>query len=198
MPTGYTALLIESKTPMSLRDFALGCARAFGACVTMRDAPMDAPIPKAFEPDTSYHDKGLKKAKAILKRLPKMTKAQRTAFNKRERAKKLKTYTEMLESRRQENARLQGMRIKVMRWQPLPEIVPLKTFMLQQIDVSLEDESYWVAEIENATSLDYYSDALERATKDVAYHTEQRAEEIRRTEARNAWLKALYDSLPAN
>ena len=64
MPTGYTHPVQEGKIT-ELRDFALNCARAFGACVTMRDDPSDTPIPGKFEP-SDYHIKALKEAKEDL------------------------------------------------------------------------------------------------------------------------------------
>lgn len=41
MPTGCTAKLHEDD--QSFRDFALTCARAFGATIAMREEPLDAP-----------------------------------------------------------------------------------------------------------------------------------------------------------
>ena len=48
MPTGYTAI-IEDKPGLTLREFALRCARGMGACIMQRDDNMDEP-PKAPEP----------------------------------------------------------------------------------------------------------------------------------------------------
>ena len=56
MPTGYTAV-IQDNLDISMKDFALVCARAFGACVMMRDEPFDTPIPEEFVPDTYHTDK---------------------------------------------------------------------------------------------------------------------------------------------
>lgn len=53
MPTGYTASVADGTTT-TLRAFALQCARAFGATVTMRDDPMSAEIPERFEPGGFY------------------------------------------------------------------------------------------------------------------------------------------------
>ena len=43
MPTGYTADIQDGKIT-TLREYALSCARAFGALIMMRDDPHDAPI----------------------------------------------------------------------------------------------------------------------------------------------------------
>ena len=65
MATGYTHSI---KNDITFEQFALLCARAFGACIEMRDDPTDKPIPKKFKVD-SYHAKELKEAKTKLKTL---------------------------------------------------------------------------------------------------------------------------------
>ncbi len=40
MPSGYTENIYYGKK-VAFKDFALGCARAFGACVMQRDDPAD-------------------------------------------------------------------------------------------------------------------------------------------------------------
>lgn len=64
MPTGYTAPIYEGKQ-ITFPEFAMQCARAFGALIDMRDDPMDSPIPDAFVPDT-YHARELVKAREQL------------------------------------------------------------------------------------------------------------------------------------
>jgi hypothetical protein len=54
MPTGYTAKIAEG---MTFREYALGCARAFGALIEMRDEPNDVPIPDEFKPSDYHLDK---------------------------------------------------------------------------------------------------------------------------------------------
>jgi len=44
MPTGYTAEIYEGEKEVTFEKFALTCARAFGACITIRDEPMSASI----------------------------------------------------------------------------------------------------------------------------------------------------------
>jgi hypothetical protein len=73
MPTGYTAD-VQNGTVTELRDFALSCARAFGACIMMRDDPPGTPIPDQFEP-SSYYRIECEKAQAELSRLLTLTPA---------------------------------------------------------------------------------------------------------------------------
>ena len=59
MPTGYTSKIADG---IGFKDFALSCARAFGACIEMRDDPSDKPIPNEFKPN-DYHKKRMAAAK---------------------------------------------------------------------------------------------------------------------------------------
>ena len=68
MPTGYTDAI---KDGITFQQFAMNCARAFGACVTMRDDPSDKPIPERFEP-SAWHKERLGDAYAALSELDKM------------------------------------------------------------------------------------------------------------------------------
>lgn len=69
MPTGYTAAIADG---ISFTNYAMGCARAFGALIEMRDEPSDAPIPEEFKPST-YHLEELQKAQKKLHNLCKMS-----------------------------------------------------------------------------------------------------------------------------
>jgi len=86
MPTGYTAKLMESG--QTFQDFVMQCARAFGACVMMRDDPMDAPIPERFEP-SDYNVKRLAEAKAELVKLQAMTNDEKIAFGESKKAESI-------------------------------------------------------------------------------------------------------------
>jgi hypothetical protein len=55
MPTGYTAKLMEEG--QSFPEFAMRCARNFGALIMMRDESLDVPIPEQFEPSDYYRKK---------------------------------------------------------------------------------------------------------------------------------------------
>lgn len=70
MPTGYTYAIKEG---ISFRDFVLKCARAFEACVSMRDDPMDKEIPEFVASD--YYQKELDKSFARLNEIVKMSDA---------------------------------------------------------------------------------------------------------------------------
>lgn len=58
MPTGYTSGVAVGKVT-DFREFALQCARAFGACISLSDESSDTPIPEEFKPDSANSEKVL-------------------------------------------------------------------------------------------------------------------------------------------
>ena len=137
MPTGYTAI-IESDKEVTFKEFALGCARNFGACITMRDDPADAKIPDEFKPST-YHINAIQNAEQGLKELENMTDQQIETQAKNEFNNELFRIDESLAKERRISDRYAKIKKEVIQWQPpTKDHVGLKDFMLQQIDVSTE------------------------------------------------------------
>jgi len=75
MPTGYTAA-VQDGTIKTLSEYAMSCARAFGATITMRDEPSDAVIPDEFTP-SPYHKDAIVRAKEDIDAWSEMTEVQR-------------------------------------------------------------------------------------------------------------------------
>jgi hypothetical protein len=196
MPTGYTDAI---KDGISFNTFALNCARAFGATITMRDdAPGGEAIPEVFEPD-SYHLKALAAARETLQCLESMTApecelkaaAEHTAGEVRriERLKELddlrQKYTDMLACAESWTA-------------PTPDHVGLKEFMVKQIQDSIKwdcDTSFYAEPAKLLTGLEWAEAAKARALWDIEYHKTKHAAEVKRTDERNAWIAALRASL---
>jgi hypothetical protein len=194
MPTGYTAPI---KDGITFEQYALGCARAFGALILMRDDPADAPIPERFEP-SDYNRKALEDARAELARLDAMSlvdaaSAAESAYvaevdrcNERRR--------EYIDLRNKYNAML----AQVVKWEPpTPDHVNYKQFMIDQIRESIDwdcNEKY-ITEPERLTGSQWLAKQITEARRMVAYHEKAYAEEVERTNDRNAWIRALRDSL---
>lgn len=199
MPTGYTACIEDGCT---FKEYALRCAKAFGACVTMRDDPGDKPIPEKFEP-SSWNAKELAKAQARLKELDGMTlkQAAKMAENAYEEAEGHRLAS--LKRERLKLARYQDMRKKVLAYvPPSPDHEEYRKFMLDQIDLCIKPNSW------GGPMVDYYEKPTERlsaeawlaaqktkARRDIAYHTEEHRKETERVEGRNRWIKQLRESL---
>ena len=141
MPTGYTAI-IEDKPGLTLREFALRCARG----IMQRDDDMNDP-PKAPEP-SDYHLKAGKAAESRLRELRGLsTKAARALFDA-EVARIRADNTKHQADANAKKERYTSMRAKVVAWQPpTAQHEGLQRFMLEQIDLCKSDWTPYVQEV---------------------------------------------------
>lgn len=194
MPTGYTAK-VEDGTMTKFRDYALTCARAFGALIMLRDDPL-APAPRDTGPRSTYHDEALARARAALAGLETMSYEDIEAGCTRDHAAQLSSWRQRRLERERERQNYLSMLAKVERWTPpTSDHIGLKEFMAQQIHESMK---YWGDEKEPParTPTEWHADALSRARRDVDYHEKEMAKEIERHNERNKWLADLHASLP--
>lgn len=194
MPTGYTADIAKGIT---FEQYALGCARAFGALVMMRDDPADAEIPERFEP-SDYHVKAIVEETATLAELRGMApdEAARGAAEDYQR--------ELQEHRRRKQERLElknkynAMLAQVVKWKsPSSDHDQYKEFMISQIRESIDfdcNERY-VSEPVQLTGEEWLSKRIENSERMLEYHKRENAKEIERTESRNRWIAQLRESL---
>ena len=142
MPTGYTA---DIQNDISFEDYALGCARAFGACIEQRDDNA-GDAPKLREADTYYEEK-LPKALAFLGYLQSLDDVQQEEFGNEERDKEIARIRGKLDETQALNVKYEQMVDKVKGWEPpTPNHVKLKDFMFKQIVDSIVfdcDTSYY-------------------------------------------------------
>lgn len=198
MPTGYTCAVQDGKVS-TLRDFALQCARGMGALIMMRDDPWDAPIPKQFLPQTSHYDEHIEAAKKILAELPNLEPYECDARAQAEFDAQMASHLKYASSRSLSKIRYLEMLGKVENWRPVDGLTGLKDFMVEQLNESIKfdcPDSYRPERPKRLTGERWREQKLEEASRDLAYNSEEREEEIQRTESRNRWLKALWDSLP--
>lgn len=197
MPTGYTA---DIKDGISFSTFALNCARAFGACIMLRDEPGGGDkIPEAFEP-SDYHAKAVARAQADLAAINDLTPAQRErqaakAWDDAETSRLMR-----LEDMRKQRQAYTEMLAKVDAWAPpTSDHTHLKGFMREQIIQSIDfdcDESYSSTPTVRLTGEQWAAQRLEDLQRDIRYHQKEHAEEVKRTADRTDWVKALRASLP--
>jgi hypothetical protein len=196
MPTGYTAKLVESG--QTFPEFVMGCARAFGACIEMRDDPADTPIPEEFKP-SEYHTKGLRAAKSELTRLKNFSADKRRAYGEKQRAADISAHRGHVQKTEQQNARILSMMDQVRQWQPpTPAHEEMKKFMLQQLEISLGSTEYSeraLAMAEARSPLEYFRVALKTAQNDIEYHEEELQKEVNRAKGNTDWIKQLRASL---
>ncbi|MFA5377831.1 MAG: hypothetical protein WC455_18920 [Dehalococcoidia bacterium] len=198
MPTGYTAVIGEKD--ITFKEFALLCARAFGACVMQRDDPMDQ-SPKLQQP-SDFYAKEIEKVKRELGALEDMTIAQAEVRAAQECAETIDRAQTGIAKDAALWDKYEAMLVQVKAWKPpTPDHEELKKFMAEQIVGSMDFDcmgTYYRDKIANAKQLTGEAWLLKertRLTKDIARDTEEYEREVQRTNERNAWITALWGSL---
>jgi hypothetical protein len=196
MPTGYTMDVQDGKIT-AFSDFAMRCARAFGALVEMRDDSMDAPIPDKFEV-SDYHVKAKANAEARLVQLVAMTEdecrdAALVEFQEAEAG-----LVDYKEKALLHKGRYLKMLAEARRWTPpTPDHEGLRKFMIEQLQQSIDHDcntSFYPVPVLKP-GREWHVDAVAKAQKDIKYHTEQMIEDEKRSRTRTEWVKSLRASL---
>jgi hypothetical protein len=196
MPTGYTASIADGTTT-ELRDYALSCARAFGALVMLRDEPIDSPVTdEAFKPNTGYHDTALAAAVELAVRLRTITDAECDAEAAREYTEAMARHQKWVDEIATTRERYDAMRIKVDAWTPpTPDHANFKAFMHSQIADSARHDCR-IPDLPVAkTGAQWRDAAYEKVARDIDYHAKERRKEIERCAERKAWWLALVGSV---
>ena len=196
MPTGYTA---DIEKGITFNQYALSCARAFGACVTMRDDSSDTPIPEEFQP-SDWNKKELAKAKAKLSSLNRTSVEESSQLAISEYETEMKRQEASIKKDRKLMAKYMAMLEAVNQWQPpTQEHIEFKTFMADQIERSLKfdgmEEYYNEHPPKLLSGEEWLTQKKAEAIRNIEYHTKEYQAEIDRVNIRNAWIKALRDSL---
>lgn len=195
MPTGYTAKLYEGE--QSWEEFAWGCARAFGALVTMRDDGADAPIPDEFAP-SDYHEKALAEAQARVAELGALTMERARMEADADYMGALSRHTKTLADHREKRKRYAAMLKLAEAWEPpTADHVRFKEFMCEQLRESIDFDTNndYLTTPQRATPLEWLEREQESAHRDVGYHAAEHAKEVERAITRTAWVQALRGSL---
>lgn len=196
MPTGYTYAI---KDGISFEKFAMDCARAFGACVLLRDEGGGGEvIPDAFEP-SQHHFNAAMSARKELAALDEISdeEAERKAseeFDKAETSSFVR-----LQEHRDLRAKYEAMLEKVRAWKPpTPDHEEMKKFMADQITSSIRfdcDEKYYSTPTVRVSGAEWLAAAKKRAKQDIQYHEAEYEREVDRAKSRTAWIQALRNSL---
>lgn len=195
MPTGYTCG-VQDGTITDFCDYALQCARAFGACIMLRDEPMSNDIPE-FTP-SAYHADEAAKARLDLKEL--------NSLNAVEIARRCdEEYDKAVACRKESLARIAEKRERYERMlsaaksfvPPTSEHVELAKFMVSQLTDSIKwdcNTSYYDEPVKKLP-IDWLRETRDRLEKSIAYHDEEHSKEVERTNGRNEWVRQLKNAL---
>ena len=195
MPTGYTAKLCEQD--VSFREFALTCARNFGALVEMRDESLSAEVPAEFQV-SPYHIVRLEEAKAKLRRVENMTLGEADARAAEEYDVALTEHRRAEDAKAVTRKRLLDMRQSVRDWSPpSSEHDGLKDFMLEQIEITMAYDTEPRVPPRQLSGREWLQGKIKSLYGNISYHTKAYVEDMERTDERNRWLRLLRESLPS-
>jgi hypothetical protein len=196
MPTGYTADINDG---ISFETYALNCARAFGACVTLRDERGGGEIiPDEFLP-SDYYLVAAQKARNELAALNAMSSAEleRAAFGAWTDAEIRRLMG--LEEKRNLRIAYENMLAEVSAWTPpTPDHVGLREFMCSQIEESIKwdcNDGYYSTPTPKLSGSDWAAERRAKLEHDIQYHEEEYEKEVLRTTQRTEWIRALRNSL---
>ena len=192
MPTGYTADLEGVTFP----EFALRCARAFGALITMRDESSDTPIPDCIEP-SNYSRKQLTVAVESLLQVESWNEDCAETVAEAAYAQALQTQEARLQKSEAPQKRYEAMMSRVVHWTPpTVEHTGLKDFMLEQLTKSIKfDCSGGFSELTSRSGQEHKHHQLCAILKDIEYHAKNYREELERSRGRTDWIRQLRVSL---
>lgn len=197
MPTGYTA---DIEKGIDFNTFVMNCARAFGACVTLRDEPMGGDvIPNEFKPSTEYYDKAIENTRAELINFGRMSSDElKSAYDKYYLAKEI-SRIKVIEECLSLKEKYTDMLNKVIAWKPpSEEHNGLKAFMEEQLRTSISydcDYSYLNKPTEHMPPSVWAQRTITELTKRLRILTDDRDKEIARAAERTKWVRQLRESL---
>lgn len=194
MPTGYTCNVVDGKVT-EFKDFALQCARAFGALITMRDDSFDAPIPDEIKPETDYYDKHIAADMKRMGVIQAMTNAEADVAAAIEHQEALQGRATYLATKDAEAARLNAMLAKVRAWEPpTPDHADIKRFMIDQLTISMPGQ-YTPSIPVMLDGVTWRKQRLDDLAASVVRNKQEREKEIERSSKRTEWIKNLRASL---
>ncbi len=196
MPTGYTH---DIKDGISFEKFALNCARAFGACVTLRDEPGGGEIiPEEFTPNDYYLTK-IQDDEKKLEAIKQMTAEECTLRSTEEWCKAEENRIFSLSENQQLRVKYEEMLAKVKAWEPpTNDHFELKRFMIDQIESSITFdciENYYSNPIPLKNGEDWRAEKITSLKQSIIFARTSYQKEVELAKSRTNWIKALRASL---
>lgn len=183
MPTSYTS---EIEKGQSFKEYALRCARAFGALMHMRDEPLDAAIRHPQPP--LFHTEALLACRADIEKALAMSDEEVVAVI--EKAQKDH------EIKRKANSILRDqykeMISRVREWNPPGEYYELQKFMVDQLEMSLKSDCFDAKLEINTDPKLFRCDLIQNAAKSMRYHIENAQKEAEAYHRAIVWLDGLF------
>lgn len=196
MPTGYTAKVGDG-TVTEFAEYAIQCARNFGALILMRDDPMDAEIPESFEPDNYYRDRVIK-LKDELRDVEAMTPEECELAAATEFSNAIEYRTKSIEKYRAIRKRYEAMLDKARRFRPpTADHENFAKFIVEQLEESIKWDCHEddVDMPRRMSGVEWKESRLSVLKDSLGRAIESHEEEVKRTKDRNEWIRRLRDAI---
>jgi hypothetical protein len=196
MPTGYTAAI---KDGITFEQFAMNCARAFGACITLRDESGGGEkIPERFEP-SDYHQRKLIEARDQIAEIDALTPDECEQRAAEEHRQNEALRCERLRENKALQQKYDQMLDSVNAWiPPSADHLKLREFMRDQIQQSAKfdcDTEFYSKPTQSLNGTEWKAQRIAKLQHDIDYHAREQAAEVGRTNQRNEWIRLLRESL---
>lgn len=196
MPTGFTDA-VGSGEVTDFSEYALTCARAFGACVMIRDTPISSEIP-VFEV-SDYHANRWMEAREKLKEFESMDDSSRRELYEKENAADVEAAKRRIEEKNQRRERYEKMLEKARAFTPpSPEHDNYAKFIVEQLEKSIEWDCDTEIDEQSMTQIpfeEWQQRKLKTLNRNVSYHAKENENEIENTATRNKWVRQLKEAL---
>lgn len=196
MPTGYTAG-VQDGSITSFPEYAMRCARAFGALVLMRDDPLDAPIPESFPP-SDYAIQSVQTTEIELGRLLLLSSDEADTGAREAHEASVRHRDEYRAKRKRERERYEAMLAMVKAWKPpSADHEGLAKFMVEQLTQSIDfDCGDYEPTVEPLLSgTDWQAQQIAQVSQRLERARQSLHEEENRARGRTKWLRELRESL---
>lgn len=196
MPTGYTSYIEDGEITTG-KDFLMLCAKAFGACVSMREDLLSKPIPESFEED-SYYTNRLIEVEKDLDKWKNITIEDAAEEYKSQIEYENKNIKESIEKQLEQYKSYEKVLQEIKEWNPpTPDHENLKNFAIEQINMcASNDISYWNNKLkeEQMPIEQWITLRIECIEENIARCKQRIEEEKERIKSRNSWIKQLRES----
>lgn len=196
MPTGYTHG-VETGEITDFREYALRCARNFGACIMLRDEPLSSEIPE-FKPSDYYAD-SLAEASRELAEFLAMNESERRVLHAMEQAKNAERAAEGIADAKLKRDRYEAMLEKARAFRsPSDHHDSYAKFLVDQLTSSIEFDcstDYWDSLAKPVPFELWEKKKLETLHNSVSWRAKENLDEINRTRERNEWVRKLKEAL---
>jgi hypothetical protein len=195
MPTGYTANI---KDGITFKQYAMTCARAFGACVELRDDPLADEIPVFTVGD--YYPNALANAKQQLALYISYTDEEAEQGAQLDYDAELANIKRAIDEANDLEKKYNAMLVEARNWvAPTPAHAELKSFMMQQLldSIRFDCGSYYYKDkvVTKLTGPVWRAHKITVEAKRITDYTESLEKEQARVIKNNEWVNALKESL---